>query len=163
MTLFVKHSGNFKTVQKLWVKSAGVWKEVVKLFRKELGQWRLPYDSGVPGGGGGGAILPVEIIGWTPGSDGTSVATSSRAQSKSVAPIVGNGSGQFTYSWAVLSDTSGGSIVAGANAMQCTFNTGVHAPAAVHFTTLRLTITDTGDGNRLAVSDWTRTWEWGAI
>jgi hypothetical protein len=162
MPLFTYNSGNAKPVSKLFVKAAGAWSEVVKLFRRELGQWFLVHDSGTAGGGGGGAILPVEIIGWSPGSGGTSVATTTRAQSKSVSPVVGNGSGQFSYAWSIVSDTSGGSIT-NPTSMQCTFNTGVHAPAAVHYTVLRLTITDTGDGNRTATADWERTWEWGAL
>ena len=132
------------------------------MYRNQGGTWVCVHEkpgSGTPPGGG---FVQFTITGFSPASGGTASRLSNGQLSATPTVQTSGGTGSFTYSWSVLSDDSGGTL-SNNTAATCAFSTGTQSVPHEATTTLRVTVTDTGDSNRQQTADFSRAWFWGAI
>jgi hypothetical protein len=137
------------------VKPGGTWLEALGVWRNHGGNWTKVH------GGTGGGFTQFTITGFSPASPlyktrvGTGVIGSG-----TMTVQLANGSGSFTYSWSVVANNVGGSFSGGTTSASALFNSGSQAAPNTGQTTLRCTVTDTGDGNRQQTADIVIDWEW---
>jgi hypothetical protein len=162
MPTSVKNGGTWKTITALHVKDGGTWKEALALYRNQGGTWVRVHEKPGSGTSPGGGFVQFNIVGFTPNSGGTASRLSNGQLSVTPQVLTSGGTGSFTYSWAVLSDDSGGSLSNASN-QTCSFSTATQTVPYEATTTLRCTVTDTGDSNRQQTADFVRNWIWGAI
>ena len=156
MPTSIKNGGTWKTLVAPSVNQGGTWKEALGAWRNHGGTWTKVH------GGTGGGFTQFTITGFSPSSGGTSSRLNTGQLSIAPSVQTTGGSGSFTYSWSVLSDDSGGTL--SNNTLQaCSFSTGTQSVPNERTTTLRVTVTDTGDGGRTQQADFVRNWIWGAV
>ena len=162
MPASVKNGGTWKTITAAHVKHEGSWKEALAVYVKQGGVWSRVHEKPGSGTSPGGGFVQFTITGFSPSSGGTSSRLSNGQLSTAPTVLLSGGTGSFTYAWSVLSDDSGGTLSNNTSAT-CSFSTATQTVPYEATTTLRVTVTDTGDSNRQQTSDFTRNWIWGAI
>ncbi len=158
----VKQGGTWKTITAAHVKSGGTWKEALAIYRNQGGTWVRVHEKPGSGTSPGGGFTQFTITGFSPASGGSSSRLNTGQISGAPTVQLSGGTGSFTYSWSVLSDDSGGTL-SNASSATCSFSTGPHSVPDERSTTLRVTVTDTGDGGRQQTADFVRSWFWGAV
>lgn len=154
MPLSVKSGGAWRTATGVYAKSGGVWRDCVGVWVKVSGTWQRVFTKSA-------GVTPFTITGFSPASPlyktrvGTGVIGSN-----TITVQTANGSGSLTYSWSVVANNVGGSFGGGTTSAGVLFNTASQAAPNTGQTTLRCTVTDTGDGNRQQIADCVIDWEW---